>query len=91
MQEHFSLRIQNAEKHLPGMQIDSAVVFVWFRVESHSVRPPLENGFRQSPAYDKNAYAQGGPYIVSRLTTRQRNQRVKAMPVNPKIKRGKDE
>lgn len=30
------------------------------------VRPPLENGFSQSPAYVINAYAQGGPYIVSR-------------------------
>ena len=26
----------------------------------------MENGFRQSPAYNKNSYAQGGPYIVSK-------------------------
>ena len=25
----------------------------------------MENGFRQSPAYNKKSYAQGGPYIVS--------------------------
>src|SRR6185369_15094358 len=29
------------------------------------VRPTLENGFSQSPAYPEKAYAQGGPYIVS--------------------------
>jgi len=35
MQKHIAFCIQDAEKHFSGMKVDSAVVFVCFRVESH--------------------------------------------------------
>ena len=49
MHQNFALSIENADIHFPGMKIDSAVVFVSFRVESHPCGDNMAAGVQDGP------------------------------------------